>query len=41
MADALGLQYELPDVPEEEKASNVSVVGCTNSLVSIFLCYAK
>lgn len=41
MSDALGLQTDLPEVPEEEKASGVSVIACTRSSVSVFLCYQK
>ncbi|MCW3156519.1 hypothetical protein [Micropruina sonneratiae] len=41
MSDALGLQYELPEVPEEEKASKISIVACTSSHASYFLCYQK
>lgn len=41
MADALGLQYDLPEVPDESKASGISIVGCTSSNASYFLCYQK
>ncbi|MFT3971087.1 MAG: hypothetical protein QM695_12625 [Micropruina sp.] len=42
MNDALGLQYELPeDTPDDEKASKISIVGCTSSHASYFLCYKK
>lgn len=41
MGDALGLQYELPEIPDEEKGSHISIVGCTSSHASYFACYAK
>ncbi|WP_394276285.1 SapB/AmfS family lanthipeptide [Luteococcus sp.] len=41
MSDTLGLQTDLPEVPEEEKASSISVIGCTGSNHSVFLCYQK
>lgn len=41
MSDALGLQYELPEVPEEEKGSQISIVACHKSHASYFLCYQK
>lgn len=41
MSDALGLQWELPETPEDEKASRISIVGCTSSNASYFLCYQK
>lgn len=41
MGDALGLQYDFPEVPDEEKASGVSIVLCTSSNASYFACYHK
>ncbi len=41
MSQALGLQTDLPEVPEEEKGSFLSVIACTSSHYSTFLCYNK
>jgi hypothetical protein len=41
MNDALGLQIDLPELPDEQKASKISVALCTRSYHSGFMCYAK
>ena len=41
MADALGLQTEVPEVPDDEKSSRISIIACTSSNYSAFLCYKK
>lgn len=39
MAEIIDMQGKDPDVPEEEKASNVSYWACHNSYVSQTLCW--
>lgn len=41
MSDALNMQYELPEVPDEEKASAISIALCHKSHASYFACYVK
>lgn len=38
MADVIDLQEESPELPGEEKASNVSYVACNNSYHSQAFC---
>ncbi len=39
MVDVIGMQTDDPDLPEEEKASNVSYVACNNSGQSQAFCW--
>jgi len=41
MADILDLQRSYDETPDDEKASRISIVLCTGSNVSLFVCYAK
>ncbi len=41
MADILDLQRQYDETPDDEKGSFISVIACTRSYHSIFLCYAK
>lgn len=39
MSEVIDLQGEEPDVPDEEKASNVSYTACNNSFTSQAFCW--